>query len=557
MREPWREDVVLHDRTVFGGRSCSSTRPKSPRSVLLGTMSSHVRNDGWEVLMRPGRPALEEAIAAFESVLRRFNAEFVIVARRVGMEPLARSLERTNVSGVSLLVALGFLAVDGLTIEETRGLEGVNARLTGLPPGTVDIESLRKLAESTYVDSPDTGLAVLRASLKSRVELDRVVGDSTHAAASELAAAALTLAHTAIALDGRESVEELSTLGRLQDDIVATVGPGVIGLGVSQAIDRGEGQEACDHERTYSTLGGSRRCINCDKDVGPRAGPKQEPNQAEAFTQRQAALISVLAELDQLVGLMQVKAEVQQIANLMQVFQMRRDTGLSVPDMSRHIVLVGNPGTGKTTVARLLGSIYSALGVLERGHVVEVARSDLVAGYVGQTAMKTTEVVESARGGVLFIDEAYSLDRDGADYGAEAIATLVKLMEDHRDELVVIVAGYPDEMEEFIKSNPGLRSRFKKTIHFPDYSNEELLEIFEKMCSAAGYICDTSASQRVSDILETSPSDERSGNGRLVRNLFENAVARQASRLVSGGQPTEEDLVLLTAGDIGLAQAER
>ena len=203
-----------------------------------------------------------------------------------------------------------------------------------------------------------------------------------------------------------------------------------------------------------------------------------------------ASLDVLLGQLDGLTGLAPVKAEVRQLIDMVRAEQMRRAAGLPVSQVSRHLVFTGNPGTGKTTVARLLGQLYAAIGVLGTGQLVEVARSDLVAGYVGQTAIKTTEAVQRALGGILFIDEAYALTRSsgsGQDFGQEAVDTLVKLMEDHRDELVVIAAGYSEEMAQFISSNPGLPSRFPRMIRFPDYSTGELASIFTSMCERDRY----------------------------------------------------------------------
>jgi SpoVK/Ycf46/Vps4 family AAA+-type ATPase len=217
-------------------------------------------------------------------------------------------------------------------------------------------------------------------------------------------------------------------------------------------------------------------------------------------------------------------------------------------------VFTGNPGTGKTTVARLLAQIYRTLGVVAKGHLVETDRPGLVAGFVGQTALKVKEVFTKAIGGFLLIDEAYALARGGdRDFGQEAIDTIVKLVEDHRDEIVVVAAGYPDEMAEFIDSNPGLRSRFPRTIQFPDYSNEELLQIFRSQCKTASYNCDSAATQRALDFFKAQPRDKGFGNGRLARNLFEAAVGRQASRIVGMKDPTDEALVILTADDIAPA----
>jgi SpoVK/Ycf46/Vps4 family AAA+-type ATPase len=217
------------------------------------------------------------------------------------------------------------------------------------------------------------------------------------------------------------------------------------------------------------------------------------------------------------------------------------------------MVFVGPPGTGKTTIARLLGAIFHALGLLSKGHLTEVDRAELVAGYVGQTAIKTDKVVQEALGGVLFIDEAYSLapDNSDQDFGREAIETLLKLMEDHRGDLVVIVAGYRDRMETFLESNPGLRSRFTRFIDFPDYTPDELALIFTRLTEEEGYTLGDGALDAVRAILNREHEMRRDnfGNARLVRNLFERSLTSQANRLV-GGTPSRAELCLLTAGDI-------
>jgi Cdc6-like AAA superfamily ATPase len=259
----------------------------------------------------------------------------------------------------------------------------------------------------------------------------------------------------------------------------------------------------------------------------------------------------LLAELDALIGLEGVKHEVKLVTNLLRVQAIRRDRGLAVLDQSRHLIFTGNPGTGKTTVARLLAQIYRTLGVVERGHLVETDRAGLVAGYVGQTAPLVTARFDEADEGVLLIDEAYSLVRGGErDFGREAIDTIVKLIEDRRDRIVVVMAGYPDEMEELISSNPGLRSRFPRVIDFPDYTTEELLAIIGSLGDKAGYRLDLDAQAKATAWLEAVPRDKGFGNGRTARNLFEHAVATQATRLVAIDAPTDEQLCTLLAEDL-------
>jgi Cdc6-like AAA superfamily ATPase len=264
-------------------------------------------------------------------------------------------------------------------------------------------------------------------------------------------------------------------------------------------------------------------------------------------------LEELMAELEELIGLAGVKAEVKLVTDLIRVQNLRRERDLPVLDQSRHLVFAGNPGTGKTTVARLLAQIYRTLGVVEKGHLVETDRSQLVAGFVGQTAIRVRETFDQADGGVLLIDEAYALARGGgtgADFGQEAVDTIVKLVEDRRDSVVVIAAGYTEEMATFVDSNPGLRSRFPKSITFPDYSTDELMQIFEALGEKGGYHCDDSAAAAVRHWFDAQPRDRSFGNGRTARNLFESCVARQAGRIVQIDAPTDEQLTTLTAGDV-------
>ena len=261
----------------------------------------------------------------------------------------------------------------------------------------------------------------------------------------------------------------------------------------------------------------------------------------------------LMAQLDSLVGLDDVKKDIKNLMNLVKVRRLRKENGLPIPPMSLHMVFMGNPGTGKTTVARIISGLYAAIGVLEKGQLIEVDRSGLVAGYVGQTALKTQEVIKSALGGVLFIDEAYSLASGGEnDFGREAIETILKAMEDHRDELIVVVAGYDGPMEKFINSNPGLQSRFNKYFYFPDYNGEQLLYIFKGQCKKNGYALTEEAEAEAKAMFEELYENrgENFGNGRDVRNVFEETVVRQSNRVAALDAPTKDDLMQFLPEDL-------
>ncbi len=260
----------------------------------------------------------------------------------------------------------------------------------------------------------------------------------------------------------------------------------------------------------------------------------------------------LLVELNSMVGLVGVKREVNRLVNLLQVQRLREKNGLKNTVMSRHLVFSGNPGTGKTTVARIIAKIYNSLGILEGGQLIEVDRSGLVSGYIGQTATKVTSVIESALGGILFIDEAYSLTvgKGEGDFGQEAVDTLLKAMEDHRDDLIVIVAGYSDLMQEFLASNPGLKSRFNTFIEFADYSPDELIRILEQMCDKQDYRMNEEAKEYARAYFEIQSQQENFANAREARNFLEHAISRQATRLVINHITDKEGLSLLTLEDV-------
>lgn len=259
-------------------------------------------------------------------------------------------------------------------------------------------------------------------------------------------------------------------------------------------------------------------------------------------------------ELDDLIGLDNVKQEVKSLANFVRLQKQRQEKGLKTPKLSYHLVFTGSPGTGKTTVARIVARIYKDLGILKKGHTVETDRSGLVANYVGQTATKTNAIVDSALNGVLFIDEAYALvpENSSQDYGQEAISTLLKRMEDDRDKLVVIIAGYTNEMKRFIDSNPGLQSRFNRYINFPDYSAGELVKIFHMYMKKNQYTISDEANEMLKEKLEyaVAHKDRNFGNARYVRNIFEKSIQAQANRLEGKTGLSDRQLTEITVADI-------
>ncbi len=280
--------------------------------------------------------------------------------------------------------------------------------------------------------------------------------------------------------------------------------------------------------------------------------PANAPTAATPVDAPPRPLEELLAELDELVGLDEVKARVHMVADFLRVQQLRGERGLPTVETSHHLVFTGNPGTGKTTVARLLAQIYRTLGVVRRGHLVETDRSGLVAGFVGQTAPLVTKRFDEADEGMLFIDEAYTLARGGEnDFGREAIDQIVKLMEDRRDRIVLVVAGYPAEMQHLLDTNPGLRSRFPTVINFPDYTTDQLVRIVESIGDDQRYELTADARSKLHDVLDAAPRGQGFGNARLARNLFETAINRHAGRVMrQEGAPSDEDLTTLEPTDL-------
>ena len=404
-------------------------------------------------------------------------------------------------------------ASDGrFTASELEGwLDDIGPRLD--PPVLISSQQLRDsdlfAGKAAWLTRPSTLLDLL-------VKADARDGGRRATRYYDLA---LKLAHAAAAIDLVPSPDEIAAIDGFRTMLLATLDSG----GVARP---------------------GRPTAAAPAGVDPVAVPEPE-------LPPERPIEELLAELDGLIGLDHVKTEVRRLTSLLRVQKLREEAGLPTLETSRHLVFTGNPGTGKTTVARLLSEIYRALDVVTKGHLVETDRADLVAGFVGQTATKTRAVLESALGGTLLIDEAYALARGGEnDFGREAIDTLVKFMEDHRDDLAIVACGYPAEMAELIDANPGLASRFTRTIVFPDYTDEELVAIFRSMSSSKEYHLDPEAEQLLRAILAAEPRGHGFGNARLARNLFEDAVNRQALRLADVATPTKEQLTTLTAADV-------
>ncbi|MFP5308964.1 MAG: AAA family ATPase [Actinomycetes bacterium] len=458
-------------------------------------------------------PALDEAVDAFCEAL----------GPRV--RDLAASVSTVDGASVEVDVqveasnlAAAFIDADGLhtDAELLAFLAAFGPRFGGslARSSPADVRAARLVAgRSSFLDRPSALAEVLLAA-------DRRDGTDL---ASLYYDRALAIAFAVASLDQHTAPMELAAIERFRGRLLDAIA---------------QAKQVPRREAAHAAAAGARP-----------AEPEEEQPPARPVDE-------VLAELDELIGLEAVKAEVKKVADLTRVQLLRAERGLPVLETSRHLVFSGNPGTGKTTVARLLAEIYRSLGVVDRGHLVEVDRAGLVAGYVGQTAPKVTAVFDEADQGVLLVDEAYSLVRGGErDFGREAIDTIVKLVEDRRDRIVVIMAGYPDEMAELVAANPGLRSRFPKTIHFPDYSTDELVAIFRLRADAAGYRLTDDAADAVRAHLDALPRDKGFGNGRAARNLFEEAVARQASRIVELEEPTDDQLATLEAVDVPAAGA--
>jgi AAA lid domain/ATPase family associated with various cellular activities (AAA) len=463
------------------------------------------------------------ASAALDDAVSAFVGDLVpeVEALATSVTRIDTSRLRTDVVVDAYNLACGFIDADGLhTDEELWALIRAFGHQIGTDLARATPRALRDAGlvagKRSYLEEPSTLLDIL-------VRSDARDGGVR---AGTYARRAAQIGHAIASLDLLPSRTELDAVERFR-------------AMVRRAIDAARAEAG--------GAGGAQAPVPADT-ASPGAGA---PTDAGAGLPPPRPLEELLAELDALIGLREVKHEVHLVANLLRVQQIRRERDLPVLETSRHLIFTGNPGTGKTTVARLLAQIYRTLGVVERGHLVETDRAGLVAGFVGQTAGRVVAAFDRADEGVLLIDEAYSLTRGGEDdFGREAIDMIVKLVEDRRERLVVILAGYPEEMAALVDANPGMRSRFSRTIHFPDYSDEELLAIFEAIGTEGRYQLDDGGRGAVLAWFASQPRDAGFGNGRLARNLFEAAVANQATRLVARERPSDEELTTLTAVDV-------
>ena len=358
----------------------------------------------------------------------------------------------------------------------------------------------------------------------------------------------------------RRANDALREVQSLLDNPLYNGMPSLTGKGTGPASGTAAGAGSAGSEIDPSLMAGSDGDLFTEfagnapgtAQAGFAPGRQETASAGQVKEEKKEPETDPMEELDALIGLSKIKHDVKELADFVKIQKMRKDGGLKSVPVSLHLVFTGNPGTGKTTVARILARIYKQIGVLSTGQLVEVDRSGLVAGYVGQTAIKTSKKIEEAKGGILFIDEAYSLARKDDTFGQEAIDTILKAMEDNREDFVVIVAGYTGPMENFINSNPGLKSRFNKYIEFPDYTIDELMGIFDMNCKKYDYEADEEirAQIRAMIVQRKLGALENYANARDVRNLFEEIITNQARRVAAMESPTQEDMKKILLEDL-------
>ncbi|WP_435771539.1 AAA family ATPase [Nocardioides sp. SYSU DS0651] len=489
--------------------------------------------------MTDGAPALAAALATLGGVAREAGVDEE-VARAEGEALAATVAERSRGAFVAWSQETGrSVSAEDFMLAAKRG----NRYRAGPTPTMAQLSLEKSTHAPAYAAA--LGEVALAASRLGEAGPD-AVGNATMATAAQLGEAPLPASGSGGVLPGAFDLPARQPAPGINDHLLEQVRR--VGDQVRQQLEALGGPDPSAPAAPQRSGSEAPPSTAADAPQVQAAEPEQPVEPEPAPEEETKTVEELLAELDGLVGLSSVKAEIHRQAAVLRVEGLRKKAGLETPTITRHLVFNGNPGTGKTTVARLVAGIYRALGLLSKGQLVEVDRSELVAGYLGQTAQKTAEVVKSAEGGVLFIDEAYALSGD--QYGKEAIDTLVKEMEDKRDDLVVIVAGYPLPMAIFISENPGLESRFRTTIDFTDYTDDELVAIFALMAKGADYDAAEQVLDRLRDILADQQRGPSFGNARFVRNLLEAAIGHHAWRLREVEEPTVEQLRTLEPDDL-------
>ncbi len=526
MKQPWTAQQVRGS----GSRSCEDRTESLPRATIESYQTNSTRVDtqlltpartAWEMTGHPvrGAPSPRTNLTAVSAnVLGAVVASYIedltgaLTRASEGIDDIDRSSFEDDITAEAFELSTAMIDADGRHTDEE-----LNALIDTFGPLMEDSRLLRATPE----DLRDTSLlAGHRDWIESDSELFKVLVAADEAHGTDLGEIyyqrTMEVAHVIASLDVVTGADELMAIATLRSRLLA----------------------------------GLRKRRDDGRSLTPKDPPATEPTPPSVDPPKRS-MEELLAELDDLVGLDAVKDRVHLVADFLRVQQLREERGLPAVETAHHLVFTGNPGTGKTTVARLLAQIFRTLGVVARGHLVEVDRSGLVAGYVGQTATKVTDAFDAADEGMLFIDEAYTLARGGEnDFGREAIDQIVKLTEDRRDRVVLVVAGYPAEMQDFLGANPGLSSRLPTVIEFPDYADDELVAIVRLMGENKSYHLAPDAESAVVELLAGVPRGKGFGNARLARNIFEAAINRHASRVVTLEDPSEAQLSTLEPQDI-------